>query len=329
MTDFATIVRATGRRLCKRVHADFTTEPYDSAKTMSLHAVELAGLDSLAGLLGELATRRDCCLVRGEIIDHARTIGVRRLCRADPETGEQPTLHEAPRHWLALDLDSVPLDQGIDRLDIEACARCVLPRLPEAFRGAACVVQATTSHGIKPGARLRLWFWCSRPLTNAECKRWLAQSPVDRTLFSPAQPHYTAAPIFVGWSDPLPRRLGRLSGAPFVIPPAPAAFAPPTPPRIAQERPLGGLRGLRAGSAASRFAGLLCAVRRAPEGQRHPTLFWAACRAGEMVAAGELSADAAAAVLAQAAMEGGGRDAQRAERTARDGITRGAAEAGR
>ena len=37
----------------------------------------------------------------------------------------------------------------------------------------------------------------------------------------------------------------------------------------------------------------------------------------------------AAAALAGAAMEGGGRDAHRAERTARDGIARGAAEAGR
>jgi hypothetical protein len=48
-----------------------------------------------------------------------------------------------------------------------------------------------------------------------------------------------------------------------------------------------------------------------------------------MVARGDVNAAAAAAALAQAAMDGGGRDAQRAGRTARDGIARGMGEGGR
>jgi hypothetical protein len=267
--------------------------------------------------------------VRGAIIDPARTRSVRRLCHPDPETGDAPTLREAAHSWIALDLDSVPLPDDVDRLDLPACAQAVVWRLPEPFHGAACIVQATASHGIKPGARLRLWFWCARALDSAECKRWLRGSPVDLTLYSPAQPHYTATPVFAGRSDPLPRRLVTLSGSPAVIPPSRDALLPPTGPVIHAGRAHRPFRGLGGGGAAARLAGLLCAVQRAPEGLRHPTLFWASCRAGEMVARGDVNAAAAAAALAQAAMDGGGRDAQRAGRTARDGIARGMGEGGR
>jgi hypothetical protein len=327
--DFITVIRARGRRLCKLVHADGTTEGYDSARQVDLHQVDLPDLEGLAALLEQLAPRRDVCLVRGEIVDPARTVGVRRLCHPDAETGDQPTLREAAHRWLALDLDSLPMDRAIDPREIEDCARAVVRRLPEAFHDAACIVQATTSHGIKPGARLRLWYWCSRPVTNAECKIWLAQASVDRTLFTPAQPHYTATPVFAGWDDPLPRRLGRLAGAPVVVPPPQEVLTPLQRPATDPGCLGAGAEWPGGGSAVVRFTALVCAVRRAVEGQRHPVLFWAACRAGEMVAAGELRAESAAAVLAQAAIEAGGRDARQAARTARDGIARGVAEAGR
>ncbi len=75
-----------------------------------------------------------------------------------------------------------------------------------------------------------------------------------------------------------------------------------------------------------RLAGLIRAVGSAPDGQRHTTLFWAACRAGELVAEGAIGPGAAAAALVQGAMDGGGRDRRRAEATARDGIARGMSE---
>ena len=133
--------------------------------------------------------------------------GVRRLLRGDPLVGDAPTLREVPRRWLALDLDSVPLPPGLDPRDLAACARAVLPLLPAPFRRAAVVAAATASHGIKPGARLRLWFWCDRLLTCAECKRWLAGAPVDAAVFAPAQPIYCASPLVMGRPDHIPRRV--------------------------------------------------------------------------------------------------------------------------
>ena len=60
-------------------------------------------------------------------------------------------------------------------------------------------------------------------------------------------------------------------------------------------------------------------VAGASEGERNSLTYWAACRAGEMVASGLLNPDAAAAVIAEAATRAGLPRAE-AERTARSGI---------
>lgn len=67
------------------------------------------------------------------------------------------------------------------------------------------------------------------------------------------------------------------------------------------------------------IAKLVNLVAGAGEGERNTLTYWAACRAGEMVASGLLSADAAAAVIAEAAIRAGLPRAE-AERTARSGV---------
>ena len=60
-------------------------------------------------------------------------------------------------------------------------------------------------------------------------------------------------------------------------------------------------------------------IARAQAGERNNITYWAACRAGEMVASGLLGADAAAAVIAEAATRAG-LPRSEAERTAWSGI---------
>jgi hypothetical protein len=57
----------------------------------------------------------------------------------------------------------------------------------------------------------------------------------------------------------------------------------------------------------------------AREGERNNLTYWAACRAGEMVASGLLAADSAAVVIAEAATRAGLPRAE-AERTAWSGV---------
>jgi hypothetical protein len=67
------------------------------------------------------------------------------------------------------------------------------------------------------------------------------------------------------------------------------------------------------------LARLVRVVAAAPEGLRNRLTFWAACRAGEMVASGLLDAGSAVAVIAEAAILAGLTRAE-AERTARSGV---------
>jgi hypothetical protein len=72
------------------------------------------------------------------------------------------------------------------------------------------------------------------------------------------------------------------------------------------------------------LAKLVQMVAGAREGERNSLTFWCACRAGEMVAAGVLSATTAIAVIAEAATRSG-LPRTEAERTARSGVVTGGA----
>jgi hypothetical protein len=314
--DTITIIRARHRRLAKAIGLGDEMQGYDEARTLDLHRYEVASLAGLHRLLDGLLRRPDCCVVRGEVLDLARVRGVRRLLHRCPETGDEPTLRDVPRRWLALDLDGVALPPETDPRDLAACARAVLPRLPGPFGWAACIAQASASHGIKPGARLRLWFWLDRPLSSAEATRWMRNAPVDRCLFRAAQPIYTAAPVFRdGRADHLPTRLLALPGEAEVRVPPPAYLAPPRPP---PHRPI-----RVSGNAEKRVDGLLRTVRGAKQGERNFVLFWGACRAGELVREGLVDAASMQAALVEAAMRAGGEDRRKAEQIARGGIARG------
>jgi Bifunctional DNA primase/polymerase, N-terminal len=99
------------------------------------------------------------------------------------------------------------------------------------------------------------------------------------------------------------------------------------PPQVARTsgRPAasGGLRAV--GTAMHpRLLGVVEAVLNGTPGDRNGPLFWAACRAGEMVAAGQLDQAAAEDVLLQAAVDAGLRGGEaEARRTIASGLRRG------
>lgn len=223
-TDTLTILRARGRRLAKLIAADGTIHGYDRAKTFDISTRSVANLADLGDVLADLLHRPDCAVVRGEPTGPVRK--VRRLLAADPATGELPTLRDAPRRWAALDVEGIALPPAVPAADLAACAHLALASLPPVFAEAGCIVQASGSHGFLPDLRLRLWFWCDRPMGGAELKRWLRDTPADLCVFSAAQLIYTAAPVLAAARDPLPVRLASLPGAAELRCPSPAALVP-------------------------------------------------------------------------------------------------------
>jgi hypothetical protein len=301
-SDSITILHARGRRLAKVISADSSITDYDSARLYDLSVVELAGLEALESLLRRLAHRPDCCIVRGTIADPSRTRKVRRLLYHDRETDDPPTLRDEPRRWLALDIDSLPRPEEIAPRDLAGCAGIAIKTLPREFHATRCIVQATGSHGLKPGIRLRLWYWLTWRVATRELRRWLRGSPVDHAIFSPAQITYTAAPLLgAGAIDPVPERLLPLPGSgDCVAVPAAAVLAPARAATSNWRSPESG----DPGAAQYGFAALAAAtarVARAPEGQRHPTLLAEARGLAGLVTRRLLSERAVAEALAGAA----------------------------
>lgn len=301
-SDSATVLRACGGYLAKRIGADGAVAGRATARTFDLFPVALADLDALARLLARLGSRPDCCIVRGEPIGPTRAV-LRRL-HADPETGEPATLRDVPRRWLALDMENIPLPEGVAPADLGRCGEAARACLPPAFLEARCLVAASGSHGFRPDMRLRLWFWSARPLSGAELKRWLAGTPADPSVFGAVQPIYTASPVFAkGARDPLGSRLTALPGAPLLHPPSPAALAPPARKPAALPAPA---------RHADRYveAVLVSAAHRiATAEKRHPAILAEALGLARFVRAGRLAEGLFRSVLRRAGEAAGKDDA--------------------
>jgi hypothetical protein len=291
---------------------------YDCAVYFDFGTVPVGDLDQLHYWLQQAVHDPHLCAVRGELIDGPRVKGARRLIHDKPDA--KATLRDVPRWWLPLDLDSLDLPAGVDPLDLVACMRAIEPQLPEVFRGARCIVQATAGHSIKPGARLRPWYWLDRPITTAEAKRWLKQvkARVDLGLYNPSQPIYTAAPVFLdGRSDPMPSRLALIDGAPAVVVPPIQALAPREP-------------GTSTGPVAlttARLEGIIRSIAARKEGDRNFWLHWGACRLGEAIKRKEIRITAALSLLMKTALHVG-LSKEEAEPSIWSGLLRGEADFG-
>jgi hypothetical protein len=288
-----TILRSRARRLAKLVCADGTIEHYDHTRTFDLTEIQIVDFNALERLLCRLERRRDCCVVRGAIADPARTKRCRRLLHPDRETHDAPTLREVPRRWLAIDFDHLTRPEWIDPTDLLGCACVAIQTLPAEFQKARFIVQATGSHGLKPGIHIRLWCWLSRPTIGGELKYWLRKAPVDPSVFGAAHIIYTAAPqIQPGAFDPLTERVAVVPGEEEVITPRPDRLKPPKPLVRYRQEARGGDNNLDR---------LIHFVETAPVGNRNAALYWAARRAAE-----QNSGDArTAALLEEAAVRAG------------------------
>lgn len=306
--DTLTLLRARGRRLAKLVQPDGSIIGYDRARHVDADCLPIPDLTGLCALLTRLLPQPECCIIRGEPLAGERAHAVRRLLYRDSRTGDEPSFRDVPRRWIALDMEGITLPVDLPAADLAGCARLALGTLPAAFHDAACIVQASASHGLRPDLRLRLWCWLDRATWGWELKRWLTGTPADPSVFGAVQPIYTAAPVFQGRADPLPHRLLVLPGAALVPVPPPAALAPPqrqfSPPPVLH--PIQGSRYVRA--ALERAAGRVATAEK-----RHPTLIGEARSLARLVRAGLLDEADMRAVLKAAAEAAGKDDADEVE----------------
>jgi hypothetical protein len=215
LEDFLTVLTTKGPLATKRITctaADPIIEPYGHAQWFGIQQWRVTDINCLASALSKLEQNRRSFIIRGRPrpeIDCRRAQRRTRDRRNADGTVLPATIDPAARHWIALDCDKLPCPDWLDPYEEpDQTVEYVVNRLPAEFHDATVIWQFTASQGIKPGISLRLFFWSDRPLADWELKQWLADSPVDHAVFSPAQPIYVARPIFVGMPDPVPSRSG-------------------------------------------------------------------------------------------------------------------------
>ena len=192
--------------------------------TASRHSITC--LTDLANLVRSLEGEHKKFIIRGSQIDGREPFGLRRLAKAKEDS--PANFEEVDCQWCLLDIDEVDIpDSFIDGqsppIDL---IKYVSQLLPDAFKVSDCWYQFSSSMGIKVGKiRVHLWYWLSKPVSNAQMRAWFSESPVDLSLFRTVQPHYTANPIFLdGAVDPWPNRSGMFNAGYDVI----AVLAPDT-----------------------------------------------------------------------------------------------------
>jgi hypothetical protein len=293
-----TLLTARGRRLTKRI-TPAGIEGYDNASLFWIDARRLECVEDIPELLIDLAGKPNTCVIRAALKE---PIGphVEIRCWIHDRDGVPARFAEVPRAWVMVDLE--PTACPVDPTDPVLVGGWLRRRLPPAFQVARCVVQLSSSAGIKPGARAHLWFKLDRPLGKAELDQLLAGvDGLDPSTFRPRQFHYTASPIFAGVDDPCFERIAVLAGYPAVAVPE-LAPARPRPAFV----PIGFARS-GAGGAERYAAACLRRLALAPEGRRHPTCIATACRLFAIAKAGQLNPVRVAAQI-KAVMLGRGFD---------------------
>lgn len=200
--------------LGSKTHTPAGTSDYNSpVGPFSCSRVHVENLADLADALAQCPF--NAFHVRGATLPPAASHIPYRRTHARP--GEPPSLQEHAHHTIPVDFDS-PNDAAVPMTDLYESATYVRELLPPPFNTAACIAQATSNAGIKPGARVRLWYFANRPVADRELKDYFKHAPVDTSIYGAHQPIYVASPRFIGVADPFPRRFCVLPGPDLELP---------------------------------------------------------------------------------------------------------------
>ncbi|MCL7410182.1 hypothetical protein MWN62_14170, partial [Marivivens donghaensis] len=211
--DFLTILHGdqpSAKQVNRSLNDEYEILAAGTSFRHSLSSIPVTSLSDLYQALSELQSYSERFVIRGSLIKGRPTEGIRRTLR--PKVDEPANFQPASRRWVMLDVDDVPMPEGLVDPNMQAddIIQHVISLLPVEFQHTSCIYQWSGSMGFKLDLiRVHLWFWLDRAVTDVELKDWLHDAPVDHALFNPVQVHYTANPILEeGISDPIKNRLG-------------------------------------------------------------------------------------------------------------------------
>lgn len=206
------LIHPDGKPQTKSFSSDgdkFDTTDVEFSRLYGWEWAQVDGLDSLSKTLRHLESQNDRMIIRGQPV---ASVQERQLINRKM-IGVEANIRSNPCQWLCIDIDKLELPENLNDFNRsrKEIAQHAALMLPCEFQDVDFHFQFSSSMGIKSGIRIHLWFWLDQPVTDSEAKGWLqtADVPVDLSLYSPIQPHFTAAPIFDPPSaDPVQMRSG-------------------------------------------------------------------------------------------------------------------------
>jgi len=196
--NIVTVAQACRGVLTKRYQSDGNVIAYDQVKYYNFFEQEIDDLQALYSLSIAMLDKPRCCYLRCIVKDKSKRKHVRRLANSD-----EATLISGRFNWFAIDVDKF---EGKASGNLVSDALTVIYKgLPSRFHDVECFAMATAGYGIKPGIRLRLFYWSDKVVSNKDIHRTLMKSEcVDPAIYqNPVQPIYTASPLFApGVDDP-------------------------------------------------------------------------------------------------------------------------------
>ena len=242
-----TVLRTVGKHVAAKTWTRNQTDQqwvvhnYNAGTWFTAIEKVVTSLDELHAAIMQASADPRCLIVRGELRPEIRETVQRRasttIRRLKWKRGDTPpSLQEAPRQWVMIDIDKFPLRPSDDLVDDPeaAVAHAIDALLPPAFGDVRCFFQLSSSAGFVAGIlKCHLFFWLSAPVDDATLEAVLKQHAptVDAVVCRTVQPHYVAAPVVKGGVDPIPRRFGWVKGMgdavtlPMLAPSPPHGYA--------------------------------------------------------------------------------------------------------
>ena len=179
------------------------------AKYYNFKELAIKNIYEMHDLIKELSYKRNSCIIRGKMSDHAYNLKIKGYKVKRTINEENYTVKDYPKSWIMLDVDNFIVPEGCDLRSDKNRIKVVesfISTLHESFHDSSYVCQFSNGMFLN-GNKLKahIFFMLDKPYLCETLKPWFVKNytNVDKCIFGSSQIYYIANPKFLNSEDPL------------------------------------------------------------------------------------------------------------------------------
>ncbi|OHV12136.1 virulence-associated E family protein [Kushneria phosphatilytica] len=206
MTDHITILKTAGgkRRMAKTFDGE-SWHSYDRARHFSVETAPIKTLSDVYDFLSSVSRKSYACVVRGQRRESVTPDTAPDMFDSQGRVRRNlQTMEDVAHHWLCFDVDDYQPES--DPTSEDALIEWIEATLPGEFHDRSFVYHFSSSAGFSRSLKAHVFFMLETPYNGETLSAWAKDSDlsIDRSVFNPVQPIYTANPKFTNdATDPL------------------------------------------------------------------------------------------------------------------------------